>query len=452
MSSLNSLKESLHFYNPWWETEKVPRDLLKEYQRPVLKDILSYLTLDRIIVLKGPRRTGKSTLLYQVADELLKSGVSPNDILFLSFDDIKLRIDMDDILKAYQEINRRLIKTGKPVYFLMDEIHFLEDWQFYIKKYFDRKYPVKFIVSGSAATLIRKGSESLAGRTIEETIYPFSFYEFVCYRLGRDKLINRINNMRDAYDPFKPVDMTGLIPYKGKLKILFEEYLEKGGFPNLFGVNEALIWKRLAREDILEKVIFRDLVELYDIKKPEALEKLFLYLVDISSNIISIANIANSLGLSREYTEKYIFYLEQALLVRRIRKLARSVERTIRGAEKVHILDTGLINAFSVMELGKAVESMTAAHLLRLSGGKVFYFREKYEVDLVLEREKRLLPIEVKYKDDIPLRELKGLEVLFSTFKTDSAVVVTRDLIKEDTLGGHKLIFIPAWLFVLLIV
>lgn len=166
----------------------------------------------------------------------------------------------------------------------------------------------------------------------------------------------------------------------------------------------------------------------------------------------SIANIANSLGLSREYTEKYIFYLEQALLVRRIRKLARSVERTIRGAEKVHILDTGLINAFSVMELGKAVESMTAAHLLRLSGGKVFYFREKYEVDLVLEREKRLLPIEVKYKDDIPLRELKGLEVLFSTFKIGSAVVVTRDLIKEDTLGGHKLFFIPAWLFVLLIV
>ena len=145
MISSNSLKETLHFYNPWWETERVPRDLLKEYQRPVLKDILSYLFLDRVIVLKGPRRTGKSTLLYQVADALLRRGVPPHDILFLSFDDIKLRMDLDDILKGYQEISRRLIKTGKPVYLLLDEVHFLDNWQFYVKKYFDRKYPVKFI-------------------------------------------------------------------------------------------------------------------------------------------------------------------------------------------------------------------------------------------------------------------------------------------------------------------
>ena len=451
MISSNSLKETLHFYNPWWETERVPRDLLKEYQRPVLKDILSYLFLDRVIVLKGPRRTGKSTLLYQVADALLRRGVPPHDILFLSFDDIKLRMDMDDILKGYQEISRRLIKTGKPVYLLLDEVHFLDNWQFYVKKYFDRKYPVKFIVSGSAATLIRRGSESLAGRTIEETIYPFSFYEYLCYRLKKDKLTKIISDLREAYDPFKAFDTTELIPYRDRIRILFEEYKEKGGFPNLFGIDEALIWKRIAREDIVEKVIYRDLVELYDIKKPEALEKLFLYLVDITSNIFSVANISNSLGISREYTEKYIYYLEQALLVKRIRKLAKFVEKTIRGAEKVHVLDTGLINAFSKIEQGKIVESMVTSHLMRLKDRKLYYFREKYEVDIVLERDKELLPVEIKYKDDVRIRELKGgLGNFFMKFKADSAVVVTRDLMNEDILDGHKIIFMPAWLFVLL--
>jgi len=225
----------------------------------------------------------------------------------------------------------------------------------------------------------------------------------------------------------------------------------EGGFPNLFGIDEALIWKRIAREDIVEKVIYRDLVELYDIKKPEALEKLFLYLVDITSNIFSVANISNSLGISREYTEKYIYYLEQALLVKRIRKLAKSVEKTIRGAEKVHVLDTGLINAFSKIEQGKIVESMVTSHLMRLKDRKLYYFREKYEVDIVLERDKELLPVEIKYKDDVRIRELKGgLGNFFMKFKADSAVVVTRDLMNEDILDGHKIIFMPAWLFVLL--
>lgn len=89
-----ALKESLYFYNPWWETAKVPADLIKEYQRPVIKKLFSYLPMDRVIVLKGPRRTGKTTLLYQIIDQLLKKGVPAADILFLSFDDVKVRIDL----------------------------------------------------------------------------------------------------------------------------------------------------------------------------------------------------------------------------------------------------------------------------------------------------------------------------------------------------------------------
>ena len=154
-----------------------------------------------------------------------------------------------------------------------------------------------------------------------------------------------------------------------------------------------------------------------------------------------------SLGLIQSRIDSF----EQALLVKRIRKLAKSVEKTIRGAEKVHVLDTGLINAFSKIEQGKIVESMVTSHLMRLKDRKLYYFREKYEVDIVLERDKELLPVEIKYKDDVRIRELKGgLGNFFMKFKADSAVVVTRDLMNEDILDGHKIIFIPAWLFVLL--
>lgn len=446
-----SLKESLYFYNPWWETSKVPQVLLKEYQRPIIKNLFSYLSLDRIIVLKGPRRTGKTTLFYQMIDRLLKKGIAATDILFLSFDDIKIRIDLDEIFKAYQEISKRLIKAGRPIYVLLDEVHFLENWQFYVKKYFDRKYPIKFLVSGSAATLIKKGTESLAGRTVEETIYPFSFYEFLSYRLKKQKVIGMIHHLRDIFIPFALIDISDITPYVTEIKIVFEEYLEKGGFPNLFGVDEGLLWRRLVREDIVEKVIYRDLVELYAIKKPEVLEKLFLYLVDITSRMLSVTNISNSLGLSREYTEKYLIYLEKALLVKRVNKFAKSLEKSIRSIEKVHVLDSGLINAFSKIDVGQVLESVVASHLLRHERGKVYYFREKYEVDLVFESDKKIFPIEIKYKDDISRRDLSGLYSFNRKFKSKISVVVTRDLLKKEISNGRKIIYLPAWLFLLLI-
>jgi len=448
----SKLKESLHFYNPWWEIERVSPDLLAEYQRPVVKDLISYLTLDRIIVLKGPRRTGKTTIFYQMVDRLIRNGVPCKDILFLSFDDIRIRVELDDILKAYQQMNKRLIKEGRPIYIFMDEAHFLQNWQFSVKKYFDRKYPLKFLVSGSAASLIKKGTESLAGRTIEETIYPFSFYEFLSLHLKKQKLIDKVERLRDVFRGFNFVDVTELIPYDSEIKILFEEYLQKGGFPNLFGINETLLWKRLVREDIVEKVIYRDMVELYDIKKPEALEKLFMYLVDISSQILSVANIANSLGLSREYTEKYLFYLEQSFLIKRLKKYAKSVEKSIRSAEKLHILDAGLMNAFSKIEAGHIMESVAAGHLLRLKDARVYYFRERYEVDLVVEMDKSLFPVEVKYKGHISKQDIRSVEAFSGKFKTEKAIVITRDMLEEEKVSGQTLMFMPAWVFMLLAV
>lgn len=446
-----ALRESLYFYNPWWETGKVPSELLKEYQRPVLKTLLSYLSLDRIIVIKGPRRTGKTTLFYQIVDHLLKQGTRARDVLFLSFDDIKMRVDLDDIFKAYQEISKRLIKEGPPIYVLLDEVHFLEYWQSHIKKYFDRKYPMKFFVSGSAATLIRKGTESLAGRTVEETIYPFSFYEFLGYRSRNRRILDKIDELRNTFVPFGMVDTSELTPYITEVKIAFEDFLEKGGFPNLFGIEEALLWKRLVREDIVEKVIYRDLVELYDIKKPEMLEKLFLYLVDTTSGLLNVTNISNSLGLSREFTEKYLLYLEQALLVKRLSKFSKSIEKTIRSTQKVHLLDTGLVNAFSRVEVGKLLESMVASHLIRHAGSKVYYFREKYEVDLILAIGKDVFPVEIKYRDDVPRSELMGLLGFNKKFKTETSVVVTRDSLREERANGTKILYLPAWLVLLLL-
>ena len=155
MNSEN-LKELLYFYNPWWVKDKVPQVLVAGYQRPVLKKLLSYLSLERVLIIKGARRTGKTTLLYQIIDALLNQGIPSQNIFFFSFDGLRQEENFEEIIKTYQELSKNVLPTEETIYFFLDEIQFLSDWSSKLKKYFDRKYPLKFIVSGSAASLIKK--------------------------------------------------------------------------------------------------------------------------------------------------------------------------------------------------------------------------------------------------------------------------------------------------------
>jgi predicted AAA+ superfamily ATPase len=148
------LKKLLYFHNPWWVDHKVPDSLKLTYQRPVLKKLLEYFKLDRAILIKGPRRTGKTTLLYQIIDELIsKREISPQDIIYLSCDDPELklltspssdsRINLSDILDVYEQLRGKTIKELKPnekIYLFLDEVHFWGGWQFYIIRFLSFSY------------------------------------------------------------------------------------------------------------------------------------------------------------------------------------------------------------------------------------------------------------------------------------------------------------------------
>jgi len=482
------LKKLLYFHNPWWVERKVPNSLKLTYQRPVLKKLLEYFKLDRAILIKGPRRTGKTTLLYQIIDGLItKRKIPAQNVIYLSCDDPELklltnpssdsRINLSDILDVYEQLREKTMKELKPnekIYLFLDEVHFWEGWQFEIKKYFDKKYPLKFILSGSSASLIKRGSESLMGRTIEELILPFSFYEFLSCQL-KDKRLDKIilnlqkdfalsNNLLKVVtglfsdtDSSSPIDQ--LIPYQNKIKILFTEYLNRGGFPHLLEVENPILWQRLLREDVIEKVIYRDLVDLYEIKKPQVLEKFFLYLAGHSSDIMNVTNIANSLCLSREYTLKYLNYLIESFLVFGIKKYSPSVEKQIRSNQKVHLIDSGLITVFgggnneNRVE-GQKVESLVGRCFL---GNNVFYWREKEEVDFVLDLDAGtgsgnfLLPIEVKYRNAILPRDLKGIIKFMEKYGIREGIVVSKDLLQKREQDDKILWLIPAWLFLLMI-
>jgi len=480
------LKKLLYFHNPWWIDHRVPDPLKLTYQRPILKKLLEYFKLDRAILIKGPRRTGKTTLLYQIIDEIItKRKVPAQNIIYLSCDDPELklltsspsdsRINLSDMLDVYEPLSGKPLaelKANEKIYLFLDEVHFWEGWQFEIKKYFDKKYPIKFILSGSSASLIKRGSESLMGRTIEEIVLPFSFYEFLSCQLKNKRLDKIILNLQKDFTPssnllkgakelfldgISPIDQ--LIPYQNKIKILFAEYLNRGGFPHLLEVENPILWQRLLREDVIEKVIYRDLVDLYEIKKPQVLEKFFLYLSGHSSDIMNITNIANSLCLSREYTLKYLNYLIESFLVFGIKKYSPSVEKQIRSNQKIHLIDSGLITVFGERNNenrveGQKVESLVGRCFLK---DNVFYWREKEEVDFVLDLDTGtgsgnfLLPVEVKYRNTILPRDLKGIIKFMEKYGIREGIVVSKDLLEKVEQNDKILWIIPAWLFLLMI-
>lgn len=440
------LNDIISINNPWWTEKRVPEPLKLHFKRPILKELLSFLDLDRVIVIKGPRRTGKSTLIYQMIDALIVSGIDPNSIFYLSFDDIGDYANLADIIEAYENIQGKRIKEGGRIFFFLDEIHFLDNWPLAIKRYFDKKWPVKFILSGSSASLIKKGAESLAGRTVEEIILPFNFREYLSYKHPSKEIDKIIDNLPFDLEHPDPGKTDLLAPFRKDIEFYFKQYLKQGGFPNVLEVKTEAIRRKLLKEDIIDKVIYRDLVERFGVKKPYTLEKLFLYLTDHSSEIINASSISNSLDLSRPHVEKYLNYLRQAYLIFPLMNYSRSIEKRIRSNEKIHILDCGLISAFGLANDDKILESAVFRHLF---GKEAFYWRSHFEVDFVLG-DKNPMPVEVKNKLQLDRGDFSGILSFMKKFKKDRGAIIYQGEPKQLAFNDNNVLCLPAWLFCLL--
>ena len=140
---MQNLQSLLSFHNPWWLTSQVPRELNLPFQRPVFRTLLDYFKLDRVIILKGPRRTGKSTLMYQLIHYLLQAGIDPHRILYIPFDDPDLSSSFHDLILEFEKQLGREISQPPMVYCFFDEIQHLDRWSGYLKKYHDKKFPIK---------------------------------------------------------------------------------------------------------------------------------------------------------------------------------------------------------------------------------------------------------------------------------------------------------------------
>ncbi len=445
--------EEIIIQNEWWKTKKVSEAKLGKIRRSEFERLKEELGSKKISCLLGPRRAGKTTLMYELIEYLLKKGTSERNILFISCDNPKIRLSLqrgfDDAIRDFaNQIVREPIEnlTGY-IYIFLDEIHKLEDWGNILKYWHDMGLKIKLIVSGSSSLRILKGSgESLLGRVSFHLVLPLTFSEFTNRKVSANFL--DYEEIKKAYD--------SLILEKQTLLIRLDDYILKGGFPEVFYVKDTesayeilKLYKTLA--------INRDILDLKDIKEPRILSDLADLLSDFMSQRINYSTFAEILKVKVDTVKSYISYLEECFLVYTAYLYSKKQVLSTRKEKKLFFIDAGLRNALLLKEINelektKIVENLVFLHILSLKKKelfpKIFYWldKAKNEVDIVFTLKNEVIPIEVKYTNDISSKDIKGLMRFCEEFGS-KGIVITKDVMKRQ----GEIMFIPAWLFLLVV-
>lgn len=306
--------------NPWWSNGAIFNDF--DFMKPRMflnpfMDLITSLPKGRSVILLGPRRVGKTVMMFHSIKTLLASGITPRKILYITVDaplynGMTLEDMVDSLLKASKSDGS---EDGYYVYF--DEIQYLKDWERHLKVLCDSRRHIRFIVSGSAAAALKmKSLESGAGRFTQFSLPPLLFCEYLAM-VGEENLIVPCNiewfgKTTPGYDA---VDIY-------KLNDRFIDYINFGGYPEVvFSMQLRNNQGRYIKEDIVDKVLLKDLPGLYGINDSRDLYRLFIHIVFRSGEEFSYDDLSKESGIRKETLRKYIDYLESAFLIRVIHKI-----------------------------------------------------------------------------------------------------------------------------------
>lgn len=254
--------------NSWWKPpHQVPARYEKWSPRPYIKlfyPLLTNLEIHRAPVLMGPRRVGKTYLLHHCISKLLEEGVQPQRICYVSVDTPTfLDLTLDDFVALYEEATGiEVTGSAEPIYMMFDEIQYLPSWERHLKSLVDVYPHIRFVASGSAAAALKlKSQESGAGRFTDFLLPPLTFYEYLEI-LGDSDLVT-----------LGPENQSSDIQ---QLNARFADYIGFGGYPEA-AVSEDIQQapERFIKSDIIEKVLLRDIPQLYGITSVPDLNSLF---------------------------------------------------------------------------------------------------------------------------------------------------------------------------------
>ena len=390
-----------------------------------------------IVVLKGVRRSGKSSIVYLVLKKLIEN-IEKKNTLVINFEDPRFpsTLDAKDMIRIYNLYLRKMNPEEHVV--VLDEVQVVRRWERFARFLTEAKNS-KVIVTGSSSKLMSEEYASvLTGRHLDVEVFPLSFREFLNWK-GL-KIRNEIE----------------ILKQKHRIQNLLEEYINFGGFPEVV-LSEGERKIELIR-GYFDDIITKDVAKRFNIREIEKLENLVKNYISNISTLQSFNRLKNVIGLSLDSVERFSKYLETARIMFFLPKFGYSVKQHILSPKKIYAIDTGFYSAigFKFMEnVGRLMENMVAIELFRKKSLhpllEVYYWKDYQgkEVDFVVkegQRVKELIQVtHASGRDEIEKREIRSLVKASRELGCKNLLVITWDYEDEENLEGRRIRFLPLW-------
>lgn len=444
--------------NPWWISGAIAEDYKALPERVYLDEfypLVSDLSIRRAVILMGPRRVGKTVMIFHTISKLIEEGVNPHKIIYVSIDTpIYNNHSLEELFYLAKEALKQN-GNNEGYYVFFDEIQYLKNWEVHLKSLVDTYRSTKFVASGSAAAALKmKSNESGAGRFSDFMLPPLTFYEYIH--------LQKLNSII--------VESTSAVPYDtinmDELNRHFMDYINYGGYPEVVFSEKIRSNPGLyIKNDIIDKVLLRDLPSLYGITDIQELNKLFVHIAFRSGNEFSYEKLATESGIKKDVLKRYLEYLEAAFLIKVVNRVDQNAKHLQRVTSfKIYLTNPSLRCAlFSPIDgeddfVGSMVE--TAIFAQWIQGGKSdFYYanwikgREKGEVDIVWVDEatqKAFSLAEIKWTDRFVENptELKSLcRFLENNHDIRKIIVTTKTRSGDSRLQDENVLFVPSAIY-----
>jgi len=410
----------------------------RSFDNIIQRDYDIPLNTKKIVSLIGVRRSGKTYLLYETIQRVKKTTDRKN-IIYINFEDDRLfpieLEDLDQLIEAYYELYPD--KRDERVYFFLDEVQNISNWELFVRRIHDTLNIALYITGSSSKLLSSEIATSLRGRTIVYEIFPFSFKEYLNYK---NIEINLYSSKSISF-----------------IKNAFNSYLINGGFAETFDESED-IQKRILK-DYMDLIIYKDVIERYNIKNHALLKHLIKYMFINMGTLISVTKLYNeykSLGfkLSKDTLFEYISHLQDAYALFMPPIFRNSVKEEQRNPKKLYVIDNGfrkLFDASLSQDYSKLYENLAFLHIRRKTG-EVYYFKETKEIDIYANIDEQLL-INVSYDIENKKtykRETEALIEGMEYFNIDKSYLITANRDEVLNIKDKKIMIIPLWKWLLI--
>jgi len=414
-------------------TKDFIKTLIAEYQNLIptieLVDRNYQFEANLNYVLVGLRRAGKSYLLYQQMQRLIREGHNIKEFLYFNFEDDRINSllleDLDLIKTCYEEMY-----DCRPIFFL-DEIQLIDKWEKFARRLADQKYRV-YVTGSNAKMLSSEIATTLGGRYMVKEVFPFSFGEFLRF----SKIDIRQPNV--LYIENKTIQK------------VFDAYFRQGGLPEVLQVQDKRAWL----SSLFNRIVFGDLITRHQIRNDFALKILVRKLAESvkqPSSYTRLANVVSSVGkkISVDTVIDYVRYMEESWLLLPFENISAKLNEK-ESNRKYYLTDNGIMNLFLTDPNTSLLENIVAINLRRYYGKEVYFYNSQIEVDFYVPDES--LAVQVCYSlQDVETRdrEFEALLKMSNRLNVNYLMAITKDEESEVEYHDKTIRIVPVWKWLL---